>query len=190
MTKPSAGSGVQFLAVEFHNARKQSLGVRGSSLHSDLGFTLIELMIVVFIIGILAAVALPAYQDYTTRARVSEAFTLAEPAQRAINEYYARWGVFPTDNAVAGLAPPKTYQGQAVRSLRITNGVIEVQVAPSRAGTDTKSLYLRPSVNRAYPSGALAWVCNTATAPKGFDPVGVIGGNIVLQKHVPSVCRS
>ena len=68
------------------------------------GFTLIELMIVVAIIGVLAAIAIPAYQDYTIRAQVSEGLTLASGAKAAVSEYYMNHGAWPTDNAVAGLA--------------------------------------------------------------------------------------
>ncbi len=68
------------------------------------GFTLIELMIVVAIIGILAAIAIPAYQDYTIRAQVSEGLTLAAGAKTAVSEYFLERGAWPTDNATAGLA--------------------------------------------------------------------------------------
>ncbi|ENT1096777.1 pilin [Neisseria gonorrhoeae] len=76
------------------------------------GFTLIELMIVIAIVGILAAVALPAYQDYTARAQVSEAILLAEGQKSAVTEYYLNHGEWPKDNASAGVASPLRHQRQ------------------------------------------------------------------------------
>ncbi len=81
------------------------------------GFTLIELMIVVAIIGILAAIAIPAYQDYTKRAHVAEGMTLAGGSKTAIAEFYMSNGVFPSTNASAGLADAGTIIGNAVTAL-------------------------------------------------------------------------
>ncbi|EMT8896252.1 pilin [Neisseria gonorrhoeae] len=76
------------------------------------GFTLIELMIVIAIVGILAAVALPAYQDYTARAQVSEAILLAEGQKSAVTEYYLNHGKWPKDNASAGVASASKIKGK------------------------------------------------------------------------------
>ncbi|EMU1803947.1 pilin, partial [Neisseria gonorrhoeae] len=76
------------------------------------GFTLIELMIVIAIVGILAAVALPAYQDYTARAQVSEAILLAEGQKSAVTEYYLNNGKWPANNGAAGVASASTIKGK------------------------------------------------------------------------------
>ncbi|HFB3295986.1 TPA: pilin, partial [Neisseria gonorrhoeae] len=88
------------------------------------GFTLIELMIVIAIVGILAAVALPAYQDYTARAQVSEAILLAEGQKSAVAGYYLNHGKWPADNGAAGVASSGEIKGKYVESVTVTNGVV------------------------------------------------------------------
>ncbi|NQZ30060.1 MAG: pilin [Oceanospirillaceae bacterium] len=84
------------------------------------GFTLIELMIVVAIIGILAAIALPAYQDYTTRSRVAEGLSLAAGAKTGIVETFSSTGVWPSTNTSAGVPLANTITGDAVTSVTIS----------------------------------------------------------------------
>ncbi|HFB4050532.1 TPA: pilin, partial [Neisseria gonorrhoeae] len=88
------------------------------------GFTLIELMIVIAIVGILAAVALPAYQDYTARAQVSEAILLAEGQKSAVTEYYLNHGEWPENNTSAGVANPTDIKGKYVQSVTVAKGVV------------------------------------------------------------------
>ncbi|EMT6242559.1 pilin, partial [Neisseria gonorrhoeae] len=95
------------------------------------GFTLIELMIVIAIVGILAAVALPAYQDYTARAQVSEAILLAEGQKSAVTEYYLNNGEWPKDNTSAGVASPSDIKGKYVESVTVTNGVVTAKMLSS-----------------------------------------------------------
>ncbi|HGJ8871570.1 TPA: pilin [Neisseria gonorrhoeae] len=101
------------------------------------GFTLIELMIVIAIVGILAAVALPAYQDYTARAQVSEAILLAEGQKSAVTEYYPNHGEWPKNNASAGVASSASdIKGKYVQSVTVANGV----TADTDNAIDTKHL--------------------------------------------------
>ncbi|HEZ4107009.1 TPA: pilin [Neisseria meningitidis] len=96
------------------------------------GFTLIELMIVIAIVGILAAVALPAYQDYTARAQVSEAILLAEGQKSAVTEYYLNHGEWPKNNTSAGVASTATATDvAAVKADTGTNGKIDTKHLPS-----------------------------------------------------------
>ncbi|HEZ9163327.1 TPA: pilin, partial [Neisseria gonorrhoeae] len=95
------------------------------------GFTLIELMIVIAIVGILAAVALPAYQDYTARAQVSEAILLAEGQKSAVTEYYLNNGKWPENNGAAGVAStPTDIKGKYVQKVEVNNGVVTAQMNP------------------------------------------------------------
>ncbi|HFA7769613.1 TPA: pilin, partial [Neisseria gonorrhoeae] len=102
------------------------------------GFTLIELMIVIAIVGILAAVALPAYQDYTARAQVSEAILLAEGQKSAVTEYYLNNGEWPKDNASAGVASSDKIKGKYVQKVEVNNGVVTAQMASSNVNKEIK----------------------------------------------------
>ena len=136
------------------------------------GFTLIELMIVIAIIGILAVVALPAYQDYTARAQVSEALTLAEGQKSAVTEYRSDRGAWPTSNAMAGVA--SSISGKYVASVVVgANGAITATMKATGVNNDIKgkTLILVPTDNK----GSFTWTCNTGT---------------VEQKFRPSTCRS
>ena len=136
------------------------------------GFTLIELMIVVAIIGILAAIALPAYQDYTARAQMGEALTLADGQKTAVTEYYADRGDFPKTNAEASIASKSTITGKYVKEVAVgAGGVITATIKSSgvSAGITSKTLTLTPSATAAGAGGAVTWVC-ASTADDKFIP--------------------
>ncbi|ENW4142908.1 prepilin-type N-terminal cleavage/methylation domain-containing protein, partial [Neisseria gonorrhoeae] len=121
------------------------------------GFTLIELMIVIAIVGILAAVALPAYQDYTARAQVSEAILLAEGQKSAVTEYYLNNGIWPADNGAAGVASSSSIKGKYVQKVEVNNGVVTAQMASSNVNKEIQGKKLSLWAKRE--DGSVKWFC-------------------------------
>ena len=140
------------------------------------GFTLIELMIVVAIIGILAAIAIPAYQDYTIRAQVSEGLNLSAGAKAAVTEYFQDQGAFPSDNVQAGISQPGTIQGKYVVTVGVAAGVITVTYANN--GTQTANAAISGATLTMTPlnnTGSVSWTC--------------AAGNLLQPKWLPAACR-
>ncbi|HGG7600206.1 TPA: pilin [Neisseria meningitidis] len=157
------------------------------------GFTLIELMIVIAIVGILAAVALPAYQDYTARAQVSEAILLAEGQKSAVTEYYLNHGIWPGDNSSAGVASSSTIKGKYVKEVTVAKGVITATMLSSGVNKEIQGKKLSLWAKRQ--DGSVKWFCgqpvkrdanNTADDAVKAD-TGTNGK--IDTKHLPSTCR-
>ncbi|MCP4046388.1 MAG: pilin [Gammaproteobacteria bacterium] len=135
------------------------------------GFTLIELMIVVAIIGILAAVAIPAYQDYTIRAKVTEGLNLASSAKTAVSETFLSSGALPSNNTVAGMAVAASIKGNNVSGIAVGVGGVITVTYSNDTNIQGNNIVLTPNTASG---GSIIWICT---------------GGDVNDKYRPANCR-
>jgi type IV pilus assembly protein PilA len=154
------------------------------------GFTLIELMTVVAIIGILASIAIPAYQDYTIRAQVVESFSITSELKLSIKDFYKDRGRFPANNAEAGVPESKYLMGNYVKRVEIVNGAMHVEFGNHvNAQLTGKTLTIRPILVSGSPASPFSWNCGYRTPPDGMEAVGE-DRTTLDNVHLPGSCRS
>lgn len=138
------------------------------TMRKQSGFTLIELMIVVAILAILMAIAIPAYQDYTIRAQVSEGMNLSGGARTAVAEYYTDRGTMPSSNSEAGLADADSITGEYITSVTVDEGTITAAFGGDKvnAKISGSDLQLIPSPS----GGSIAWKCESDDIDNKYLP--------------------
>ena len=154
------------------------------------GFTLIELMIVVAIMGVLATMAVPTFQERLIRVQVVEGIGLSEFAKESIAAYYRANKRLPRTNAEAGLPPPDKIIGNYVTAMEVAEGAIHVTFGNrvNRNATG-KVLSIRPSVVAAYPQVPISWNCGAAVPPGALKAFGENRTSLEAP-YLPVDCRS
>jgi len=140
---------------------------------SAKGFTLIELMVVVAIVGTLAAIAIPAYQDYTIRAQISEGLTLAAASKAAVEEYYSEYGDWPEKNDNAGLPDKKDIRGKYTEEVAVKDDVIEIKYGNDAHQAIQKGIVMLIATNN---DGSISWTCASDSK--------------ITDNYLPPACRS
>lgn len=165
------------------------------------GFVLVELMLVVAVIGILAAVALPNYGNYLTRSRVVEALELGMTAQKAVTEFHDRWGVMPGSNAEAGLPEAGKLKGRYVDAIEVLPGglllirlnasIVQTPNPKSTEPAPPYQLVMRPAVLPGAISAPVVWVCQAGPVPPRAQvaELPAAATHLIKAAHLPSSCR-
>jgi len=150
-------------------------GIEMTAPHS--GFTLIELMIVVAIVGILASIAIPAYQDYTIRTKITEGLSLSAPVKFAVAESFNAKGIMPVDNAALDLPAPTAIGSKYVASVSVSDGVVTISYASRGIGGKPTMNGAKLTLTPTDTGGSLTWQC-------------AIGARTELYKYLPAECRN
>lgn len=157
---------------------------------SSKGFTLIELMIVVAVIGILASIALPNYQAYVHRAEMTEALTMVSTIREKITHHYGENYEFPRDNEGAGVPAPQLLIGNRITGITVEAGAIHIAMGNKASQPlQGKTLTFRPAVVTGSPASPIAWLCGYDAPVTGMEAIGE-NRTDVGNEYLPSACRA
>lgn len=158
-------------------------------LNNHQGFSLIELMVVISIIGMLTSMALPTMHDRVIRAQITEAMGIAAVAKAGIEDYYQQYGRMPKNNQQAGLPSAEKFIGNYLTRLSTAQGVITLTLGNRiNKFANGKTLTLRPAIVAGEKKIPITWVCGAASVPTGMKVSG-INNSTLLPRRMPIDCR-
>lgn len=152
------------------------------------GFTLIELMISITIIGILASTAMPLYFNWVQSAKITRAITLTDSLKPYVNNYYVVKESFPSDNQSAGIPAPKKLLSPEVSRIDLVDGAFHITLSESHKQLKDKIISVRPVYVEDSPQSPISWICGNAKIPKGMQAAGKNRTNVPYTL-LPIQCR-
>ena len=159
------------------------------NLSGNSGFTLIELMIVIAIIGILASIAVPNYQDRVIRAQITEALEISKSLKPAVDSFYVQNRRFPKDNQEAGIPAPQHLIGNFTTRVSLEAGALHVTLGNKvNAHIADQVITIRPAFVAANPASPISWLCGNSPAVKGMQAQGE-NRTTVPENYLPLACR-
>lgn len=153
------------------------------------GFTLIELMIVIAIIGVLSTMAIPSYQDRVIRTQVEEGFELARFVQEGVEAFYKHHGRMPKNNREAGLPAAEKIIGNYVSEIKVSSGIVNIKLGNRiNQNADSKIISIRPAIVQGEKKVPVTWIYGYASIPDGMTAIGD-NQSTILARHLPVRCR-